>query len=182
MTEQPKEYYEKKPGFVIKSGTLDAAGKITDYAMITDNTQGFEYTTDGNKNDFCLKSSMEVCGKEGQDKVPSKVIRAIKGDIIIEALSGDIVLRGMNIRIEAKDGSGEITINSPKQVSIKSPIINQKGSNINTVASNSASIAAQATDTVGNLQNSQASSIDIGQASLLGKLLGVLTKFKQFFA
>jgi hypothetical protein len=87
----------------------------------------------------------------------------------------------MNIRIEAKDGSGEITINSPKQVSIKSPIINEKGSNVNTVASNSASIAAQATDTVGNLQNSQASSIDIGQASLLGKLLGVLTKFKQFF-
>jgi hypothetical protein len=181
MTEQPKEYYEKLPGFVIKSGLPDASGKIIDYAIITDNAQGFEYTTEGNKLDFCLKTSMEVCGKEGQDKKASKVIRAVKGDIVIEALSGDIVLRGMNIRIEATDGTGEITINSAKQVSIKSPIINQKGSNINTVGSNSASIAAQAVDTVGNLQNSQAASVDIGQASLLGKLLGVLTKFKQFF-
>ena len=58
--------------------------------------------------------------------------------------------------------------------------VNTKAGNLNTVASNSASVAAQAVDTVGNLQNSQAASVDIGQASLLGKLLGILTKFKQF--
>jgi hypothetical protein len=181
MTDQPKEYYEKKPGFVIKSGTKDPAGKTTDFAIFTDNAQGFQYTTDGNKLDHCNKTSEEVVGTECKAKEPAKVIRAENGDIIIEALAGDIVFRGMNIRIEAKDGVGEVTINSPKQISLKAPIINQKGGNINTVASNSASVAGQAVDTVGNLQNSQASAVDECQTSLLGKLLGVLKKFKQFF-
>lgn len=180
MTDQPKEYYDKKPGFVIKSGTKDAAGKTTDFAIFTDNAQGFQYTTDGIKLDACNKTSYEICGKDAKDKEPAKIVRAVKGDIIIEALSGDIILRGMNIRIEAKDGVGEVTINSVKQVSINSPIVNVKGSNVNTVASNSASIAAQAVDTVGNIQNTQAATVDIGQASILGKLLGILTKFKKF--
>lgn len=180
MTDQPKEYYEKKPGFVIKSGTKDAAGKTIDFAIHTDTGQGFEYTIDGLKLDACNKTSYEVCGQDAKDKEPAKIIRAIKGDIIIEALTGDLVLRGMNIRIEAKDGVGEITINSVKQVSINSPIVNVKGSNVNTVASNSASIAAQAVDTVGNIQNTQAAAVDIGQSSILGKLLGILTKFRKF--
>lgn len=182
MTEQPKEYYDKKPGYVIKSGTPNPAKQITDYAVITDNAQGFEYTAEGNKYDFCNKSSEEICGKQGQDKVPSKVIRAIKGDIVIEAVSGDIIFKGMNIRIEAKDGSGEVTINSPKQVSIKSPIINQKGSNINIVSSNSASIAAQAVDTLGNLQNTASSTPDITQGSFVSKLLGSVKKFLKFLS
>ena len=50
MTENPKEYYEKKPGYEVKSGTVDAAGKKIDYAVFTDNGQGFEYTQEGNKN------------------------------------------------------------------------------------------------------------------------------------
>jgi hypothetical protein len=36
MSEQPKEYYEKKPGFVVKSGTKqELTGKTTDYAVFT---------------------------------------------------------------------------------------------------------------------------------------------------
>ena len=33
----PKQFVEKRPGFVVKSGTRDAAGKNIDYAVFTDN-------------------------------------------------------------------------------------------------------------------------------------------------
>ena len=62
MTDQPKEYLDKRQGFVIKSGTTDRAGKITDISIITDNAQGFQYRTDGVKLDHCNAQSMEVCG------------------------------------------------------------------------------------------------------------------------
>ena len=62
MTEQPKEYYEKKPGFVVKSGTEDALRRRIDYAVFTDNGQGFEYTQDGKKFDVCRGTSLEITG------------------------------------------------------------------------------------------------------------------------
>jgi hypothetical protein len=178
--EQPKEYLDKKPGFVIKSGIKDAAGDEVDFSIITDAGQGFEYRVNGVKLDHCNAQSYEECGKDVQAGTPAKIIRATRGNIVIEALDGDIILRANNIRIQAKDGSGEVTINSTKQIALNSPIVNAKSSNLNLLASNSASIAAQATDTVGNIQNTQAASVDVGQASILGKLLGVLTKFKKF--
>jgi hypothetical protein len=180
MTDQPKEYYEKKPGFVIKSGTKDAAGKKTDFAIFTDNAQGFQYTADGNKLDHCNKTSYEVSGTDCKNNEPAKVIRAKNGDIIIEALNGDIILRGMNIRIEAKDGVGEVTISSPKQIAMNSPITNVKSTNVNMVASNNFSVGAQAVDTNGNVQNTQSTGTEEAQASILGKLLSIIKKFKNF--
>jgi hypothetical protein len=180
MTDQPKEYLDKRQGFVIKSGTTDRAGKITDLSIITDNGQGFQYRTDGVKLDHCNAQSYEECGKDVAAGQCAKIIRAKRGNIHIEAIDGDIILIANNIRIQAKDGSGEVTINSVKQIALNSPLVNTKAGNLNTVASNSASVAAQAVDTVGNIQNTQAASVDIGQASILGKVLGVLTKFKNF--
>jgi hypothetical protein len=180
MSEQPKEYLDKKPGFVIKSGIKDAHKDKVDFSIITDLGQGFEYRVDGVKLDHCNAQSYEECGRDVKTGTPAKIIRAKRGNIVIEALDGDIILRGNNIRILAKDGNGEVTINSVKQIAMNSPIVNTKASNSNTVASNSASVAAQAVDTVGNIQNTQAASVDIGQASILGKVLGILTKFKNF--
>ena len=180
MSEQPKEYLDKKPGFVIKSGIKDAAKNKVDFSIITDHGQGFEYRVDGVKLDHCNAQSYEECGRDVKTGTPAKIIRAKRGDIVIEALDGDIILRGNNIRIQAKDGNGEVTINSVKQIAMNSPIVNTKATNSNLVASNSASVAAQAVDTVGNLQNSQAASVDIVQGSFLSKLMGILTKFKQF--
>ena len=57
MSEQPKEYYEKKPGFVVKSGTKqELTGKTTDYAVFTDNSQGFQFTTDGEHTQVTRKT------------------------------------------------------------------------------------------------------------------------------
>jgi hypothetical protein len=182
MTDQPKEYYEKKPGFIVKSGTeIKFTGQKTDYAVFTDHGQGFEFTTDGQHKQFCNKTSYELCGADGKDGEPAKVIRAKKGDIVIEAMDGDIILRGNNIRIVALDGTGEVTVVSGKHFSVNAPVQSMKGSNSNTVMSNSVSTGAQATDTTGNMQNTQSSGVEESQSSVLSQLLGIVKKFQKFF-
>lgn len=181
MTDQPKEYYEKKPGFVVKSGTKqDVSGKTIDYAVYTDNAQGFEFTTDGNHTQIANKTSYDISGIEGTDKVPAKVIRAKKGDIIIEAMDGDIILRGKNIRVVALDGAGEVTVVSGKHFSVNAPVQSMKGGTSNTVMTNSASVGAQATDTTGNMQNTQSSGVEKSQSSILSQLMGIVTKFQKW--
>lgn len=180
MTEQPKEYYEKKPGFVVKSGTESFDGKVTDYAVFTDHGQGFQFTTDGEHRQQCNKTSYELCGVDGKDGQPAKVIRAKKGDIIIEAMDGDIILKGRNIRIVALDGTGEVTVVSGKHFAVNAPVQSFKGSNSNVVMSNSASIGAQAMDTTGNIQNSQTSGAEECEGSILTKLLNIAKKFQKF--
>jgi len=180
MPEQPKEYYEKKPGFIVKSGVEDFAGKIIDYAVFTDNGQGFEYTTDGQYMQQCMKTSYEASGFDCKDGEPAKIIRAKKGDIIIEAMDGDIILKGKNIRIVALDGTGEVTVVSGKHFAVNAPVQSFKGSNSNTVMSNSVSTGAQATDTTGNMQNSQTSGAEDTEGSILTRLLNIAKKFQKF--
>ena len=81
MSEQPKEYLDKKPGFVIKSGIKDAAKNTVDFSIITDNGQGFEYRVDGVKLDHCNAQSYEVCGRDVSAGQPAKIIRAMRGNI-----------------------------------------------------------------------------------------------------
>jgi hypothetical protein len=182
MADQPKEYYEKKPGFVVKSGTKqDVSGKTIDYAVYTDYSQGFEFTTDGNHTQIANKTSYDISGLDGTDNVPAKVIRAKKGDIIIEAMDGDIILRGKNIRVVALDGAGEVTVVSGKHFAVNAPVQSFKGSNANTVMSNSSSVGAQTTDTTGNMQNTQSTGVEESQSSILSQLLGIVKKFQKFF-
>jgi len=181
MTDQPKEFYQKYPGFEVKSGTLDAAGKKIDYAVFTDNGQGFEFTVDGNYFERCDKTSYELCGNEITDpKQPAKVIRASNGNINIEAPGGEIIIKAKSIRLVAEDGSGEITLSSLKQVAINAPITNMKGAISNTIMTNSASIGAQVTETTGNIQNTASSGGDDPESSILNKLLKINEKFKKF--
>jgi hypothetical protein len=181
MSEQPKEYYEKKPGFVVKSGTKqELTGKTTDYAVFTDNSQGFQFTTDGEHTQVTRKTSYDISGLDGKDGVPGKVIRVKKGDIIIEAMDGDIIIRGNNIRFVALDGAGEVTVNAGKQFAVNSPVQNMKGGTSNTVMSNSVSVGAQAVDTTGNMQNTQSSGVEEAQSSILSRLLGIVKKFQNW--
>lgn len=182
MTDQPKEYYDKKPGFVIKSGTVDAADKKIDFAIFTDNGQGFEYTQEGNKLDKCNKTSYEICGIDVNEKEPAKIIRAENGNIILDAQNGEIIIRAKNIRIVAQDGSGEVTITSAKQFSVNAPIQNFKGSTSNTVMSNSVSSGALAVDSRGEIQNSATSGSEDTEGSLLTQLLKISQKFKDWIS
>lgn len=180
MTDQPKEYYEKRPGFVVKSGTKDAVKRSIDYAVFTDSGQGFEYTKEGIKIDVCKGTSLEVTGIDVKEGEPGKIIDAKGGDIIIQALDGDITLKARNIRIVALDGSGEITLNAGKQIHTNAPITSMKGAISNTVMTNSASTGALTTDTTGVMQNTQSSGAEEGEGSILSKLLSLAKKFQKF--
>jgi hypothetical protein len=180
MSEQPKEYFEKKPGFIVKSGSKDAAKRPIDYAVFTDNGQGFEYTQDGQKIDVCRKTSLEISGLDVSEGEFGKIIDAKGGDILIQALNGDITLKARNIRIVALDGSGEVTINAGKQIHTNAPITSIKGGIQNTVMTNSASTGALSTDTTGVMQNTAQSGAEECEGSLLTKLLSIAKKFQQF--
>lgn len=187
MTDQPKEFYDKKPGFVVKSGTEEKNTKKTiDYAVITDLGQGFMYTQDGNKYDVCDQVSYDLAGcdksKPVPDGQPAKIIRTESGNIIIEAMTGDVIIRGKNIRIESMDGNGEVTITSPKQVSVSAPISSIKGTNTVIYGSKSVDVAGQAVDTASGLIPTRGSLVDLLQGTIIGKILGVLTKFQKFLS
>lgn len=180
MTDQPKEYYEKRPGFEIKSGVPDGAGRTIDYSVITDKTQGFQYSTDGTKFDLTNKTSYELCGEDCQPKEPAKIIRAKNGDIIIEAMSGEIVLRGKNIRIEAIDGKGEVTVTSTSQIALNSPIQSFKSTNSNSVSTNNHTVAGNVVEDTAGVVKSSSVATDATQGSFLGSLMKVIQKFKKW--
>jgi hypothetical protein len=179
-----KEYVDKKPGHVIKSGGVkDITGQPIDYAVFTDNGQGIIFNENGDHKQHCRKTSYDLSGTDpNMDKNDyAKVIRAKKGDIQIEALDGDIVIKANNIRIVGLDGNSEVTITSGKHVSINSPIQSFKGTNMNTVMSNSVSLGAQTVESTGNIQNATNNAAEEKQASILTQILGVVKKFKSFF-
>ena len=95
-------------------------------------------------------------------------------------MDGDIILRGKNIRIVALDGAGEVTVVSGKHFAVNAPVNSIKGGISNTVMSNSASTGAQATDTTGNMQNTQSSGVEKSQSSILSQLMGIVTKFQKW--
>lgn len=159
---------------MIKSGVRDASGKKIDIQIVTDNAQGFEYTQDGYKHDVTHKTSTEVCGVDSKKDEVAKAIYAKGGNIIIDAQDGDIILRGLNIRIQAMDGSGEITLTAPKQIQERSPIINMKGSKVNMIATNSAIVAAQTTDIRGNIAENSSSGSEDQQGGIMSKIFAFI--------
>jgi hypothetical protein len=179
-----KDFHTRKETdgqFEETSGAKDFMGNTIEYSITTDSSQGFQYTNTGNKFDACLGTSYELCGENLQESgQPGKVIKAFNGNIHIEAMNGDIVLIANNIRLRARDGSGEITLVANSQVHQQAPIVNQKGTISNSLMSNSTSIAANAVDTAGGIQNTSGTLTDVTQGSFLGGLIKVLQKFKKW--
>lgn len=169
MTEQPNEYYEKfLGGFQVSSGVPGPDGKTIDYAVITDKGQGFSYTQEGNKLDVTNRWSYELVGCNPKDKIPggsngkpAKLIRAASGNINIEALDGDIILKGKNIRIIASDGSGEVTITSGKNITIKGPVANIDSTNVSVSAKNNVALGGGSVETFGKMSNSELKGTDV---------------------
>lgn len=180
-SQYPKQYVDKRPGFSIKSGTTDHSGKKIDYSMLTDNAQGFEYTQDGYKYDVTNKSSVEVVGQFAKKDEIAKGIFAVGGDIVIDAMDGDVIIKGMNIRIQAVDGSGEVTIFANKQIQQNASVVNTKGAKVNILATNSAQIAGQTVDTRGNIQNASTSGSEDTQGDVLTQIMSAIKNFKNWF-
>lgn len=185
MTAQPNEYYEKFPGgFQVASGIPDPAGILIDYAVTTDNGQGFSYTQDGDKWDVTNKVSYELSGCDTKNPVPAgkpaKVIRTKSGDIVIEALGGDLILKAKNIRIVASDGSGEVTIQSGKNITIKGPVANIDSTNVNVSGKNNIGLGGGSVETFGKASSSQLKGTDIFLEPINSLLSGAYKWIKQF--
>jgi hypothetical protein len=185
MTAQPNEYYEKFPGgFQVASGVPGPDGKYIEYAVSTDGGQGFSYTQEGNKWDVCNQVSYELSGIDPQNPVPpgqpAKLIRTVHGDIVLEALGGDLILKANNIRIVASDGSGEVTIQSGKNITIKGPIANIDSTNVNVSAKNSIGMGGGSVETFGKVSSSQLKGTDVFLEPINSFLSGAYKWIKQF--
>jgi hypothetical protein len=185
MAQQPNEYYEKFPGgFQVSSGVPGIDGKLTDYSVTTDQGQGFIYTQEGNKWDVTNQHSYDLSGCSPKDPIPSdqpaKIIRAASGSIHIEALNGDIVLRARNIRIIAEDGSGEVTIQSGKNITIKGPIANIDGTNVNIQGKSNVAMGGGSVETFGKMSSSQLKGTDIFLEPINSLLSGAYKWIKNF--
>jgi len=179
MAEQEKEWWQQGYGYRVQAGT-EIGGKICSYSVITDESNGFTYYKDGDKHDVILKSSVEVCGINAQEKVPAKVIEAKNGDIEFLAPNGQITLKAKSIRIIGEAGDGEVTIQAGKVVEMDAPASRVKGTNVDITATNSASMLGNYVEAAAGVQQSSASLVDVFQGSFVGQLLNSLGNLKKF--
>ena len=179
MAEQPKEWYCKEQGVEFKSGMDDGAGRTIDYQIMTDNVQGNKFCKDGTHFQLNNKNSYELCGQDCSEGEPAKIIRAANGDIIIDAMAGDIVLKGMNIRVQAQDSMGEVTIAAGKQIATKAAVTSISGTKVNINGTQDVGVSGSSVETNAKLTNSQSQATDEVQASFLGKLMSAIKKFKK---
>ena len=176
---QPKEFYCKYQGFEFKSGVDGGDGRTIDWQVITDNLQGIRFCTDGSHFQLCYGTSYELCGQDVGKDEPAKIIRAKNGDIHIDAMAGDIVLKGMNIRIQASDPSGECTITAGKQIATKSAVTSVSATKVNINGTQDVGMTGSTVNSHGKLQNTQSQATDEKQASFLGQIMQAIKKFKQ---
>lgn len=179
MAEQPKEFYCKVQGFEFKSGVDDGAGRIIDWQVVTDNLQGIKFCTDGSHFQVCYGTSYEICGQDVGKDEPAKVIRAKNGDIQIDAMNGDIILKGANIRLQATDAVGEVTIVAGKQVATRAAVVSTHGTKVNIMGTSDVNVGGAAVETNAKVVNSQSQATDEKQASFLGQLMSAIKKFKE---
>jgi stress response protein SCP2 len=177
-------HIDQKVGHRIESETsCSAQGKI-DYAVSTDNDQGFIFYQNGNLIIRNKATSMELCGENlTDDKSPAKTIDAANGDIHIRAKNGTIILEAANIRLVGVDGKGgEITLQASKQVHMDAPTVGAQGTNITLAASQSSSIAGGGSvEVTASGQVTTSSGTDTDSSSFLGQILQAIKKFKEFF-
>ena len=160
---------------------VECDGKKIDYGVTTDSGNSTLMLTDGNKVDVTPKTSLECVGERVQDNEPAKTIQATNGNIQLEAKNGDIILKAKNIRIVAEDGSGEVTINSTKIISINAPYIKENATNITMTASGNVETFGNNIASSAQILNDAGSSVDMVQGSLLGKAFSGLKGLKKFF-
>ena len=110
----------------------------------------------------------------------AKIISAKYGNILIEAQDGDIEIRGRNVRINATDGDGEVTIRAGKQVYLKSPILNLEASTTNLLGKKTLSMGGNFVDTSGGVELSSGTQTDKIQGGFLGAILSFTDRFKDF--
>lgn len=184
MAEQGKFYVKQFPGFRVSSGikmtNSGDKGRISDWVVVTDNSQGIGFYEDGFLRIKNKKTSVEWCGEKCKEDEPAKIIYAENGDIHLIAEFGDIVLKGRNIRIAATAHDGEVTIVSPKHFHVQATIQNLKGTNVNILSAQNLQMVATSVESTAGLNHNQTSLVDEKKGTFLTKLLNMFNKAKKF--
>ena len=184
QTTTTKEYYANFPNHRVAAGIKipdgDLKGKYIDYSVMTDNIQGIAFYKDGLQKLVVNGCSYETVGLKTKEGDMAKIISAKYGNILIEAQDGDIEIRGRNLRINATDGDGEVTIRAGKQVYLKSPILNLEASTTNLLGKKTLSMGGNFVDTSGGVELSSGTQTDKIQGGFLGAILSFTDRFKDF--
>lgn len=154
------------------------------FSLLMDNNCGIVFSETGNTIFSTDKTYTEVVGRDNPPNtgVPSKMIRAINGDIVLDARNGDIVLRGANIRVEGNDPEGgAVIISSTKNFQVNAPITNVQGTSVTIAGEMCAAVTGGYAEQHGEISNEHTKGTDFLKSSFFGKILTAITKFKEFF-
>ena len=115
----------RRPGFNIESNFQTKGHGTAEFAVSTDTNQGLHFYQSGNSKYYANKSIELYSGKNASDEdVMTIVLDAINGNIEITAANGDLILQGANVKIEALDADGGVSINTKKTVTVTAPEFN----------------------------------------------------------
>ena len=143
----PDYFVMRRPGFNIESKCITQDHGIAEFIVSTDQNQGIQFYEKGNAKMLANKSVEIVAGKQNKDNKSFAItLDAKSGNILISCPDGDLILEGANVKIIAKDSDGDVSINSPKTLSMNAPEVNLKGTKTNVSATSDLHIDAASMD------------------------------------
>jgi hypothetical protein len=143
----PDYFAMRRPGFNIESKCITQDHGIAEFIVSTDQNQGIQFYEKGNAKMLANKSVEIVAGKQNKDNKSFAItLDAKSGNILISCPDGDLILEGANVKIIAKDADGDVSINSPKTLSMNAPEVNLKGTKTNVSATSDLHIDAASMD------------------------------------
>jgi len=143
----PDYFAMRRPGFNIESKCITQDHGIAEFIVSTDKNQGIQFYEKGNAKILANKSVEIVAGKQNKDNKSFAItLDAKSGNILISCPDGDLILEGANVKIIAKDSDGDVSISSPKTLSMNAPEVNLKGTKTNVSATSDLHIDAASMD------------------------------------
>jgi hypothetical protein len=179
-----KDYFRERKGlFAIDSGYQTKGHGLAEWCLTTDELQGIHIYEKGNMKIGSNVSIELITGFDAESTTGHIVIRCMHGDIKIEAPDGNLHLEGKNVLIKATDAKGSVTIDSPRIIEQRAPVIRVDTGNASTEHSGSG-LYCTASDLTLYGHHSASLSEGISQivdGSLLQKIIGSIEKIKMFF-
>ena len=143
----PDYFAMRRPGFNIESKCITQNHGIAEFIISTDQNQGIQFYEKGNAKMLANNSVEIVAGKNNKDSSTFAItLDAKSGNILISCPDGDLILEGANVQIKAKDADGDVSITSPKTLSLNAPEVNLKGTKTNVTATSDMHIDAASLD------------------------------------
>ena len=122
VQEYAEDYFAmRRPGFNIESGTRTEGHGMSEFMVSTDTKQGLHFYRQGNGKLTSNKSMEIYSGDKATENDDAIVVEAINGNVHIKAVNGNLILEGANVIIKATDADGDVSLQSPKTVSVKCP-------------------------------------------------------------